>query len=40
MDAAAVTTQVFLGTPFERQSIANLSLLINEAGRLPLYSLY
>jgi putative autoinducer-2 (AI-2) aldolase len=36
MDAAAVTTQVFLGTPFERQSIANLSLLINEASRYEL----
>lgn len=36
MDAAAVTTQVFIGTPYERQSIANLALLINEAGRYEL----
>ncbi len=36
MDAAAVTTQVFVGTPFERQSIANLALLVNEAGRYGL----
>ena len=32
INAAAVTTQVFVGTPFERQSIANLALLVNEAG--------
>jgi putative autoinducer-2 (AI-2) aldolase len=36
MNAAAVTTQVFIGTPYERQSIANLALLINEAGRYEL----
>jgi putative autoinducer-2 (AI-2) aldolase len=36
MDAAAVTTQVFVGTPFERQSIGNLALLVNEAGRYEL----
>jgi putative autoinducer-2 (AI-2) aldolase len=36
IDAAAVTTQVFIGTTYERQSIANLALLINEAGRFEL----
>jgi len=36
INAAAVTTQVFVGTPFERQSIANLALLVNEAGRYEL----
>jgi putative autoinducer-2 (AI-2) aldolase len=33
MDAAAVTTQVFVGTAWERQTIGNLSSLVNEAGR-------
>lgn len=36
MDAAAVTTQVFVGSPWERQSVANLAQLINEAGRYEL----
>jgi putative autoinducer-2 (AI-2) aldolase len=33
MDAAAVTTQVFIGTDWERQSVGNLATLVNEAGR-------
>jgi putative autoinducer-2 (AI-2) aldolase len=36
MDAAAVTTQVFVGSAWERQSVANLSALINEAGRFEI----
>jgi putative autoinducer-2 (AI-2) aldolase len=33
MDAAAVTTQVFIGTAWERQTVGNLATLVNEAGR-------
>lgn len=33
MDAAAVTTQVFIGTEWERQTVGNLATLVNEAGR-------
>ena len=36
IDAAAVTTQVFVGTAHERQSIENLAALVNEAGRYEL----
>jgi putative autoinducer-2 (AI-2) aldolase len=39
MNAAAVTTQVFVGGPFERESLANMAQLINEGLRYGIPSL-
>jgi putative autoinducer-2 (AI-2) aldolase len=36
IDASAITTQVFIGTPYERQSIGNLASLVNEARRYDI----
>lgn len=33
MDAAAMATQVFVGTAWERQTVGNLAALVNEASR-------
>ena len=38
-NAAAVTCQVYIGGPFEKESLANLSYLINEGNRLGVPTL-